>query len=112
MQPDQTKVLSLLAFFFYTQGYFARAVSLYAALELLEPQDPSPLRGLAVSYAGAERFDLALSALDRLALRGAVDASFYLLRSQVLSALSRPEEAANAMRAYSDLRQHSDKPAQ
>jgi hypothetical protein len=105
MSSDQSKVLSLLAFFFYTQGYFARAVSIYSALELLDPQDPSHLRGLAVCYAGAERYDLALGALDRLALRGAVDAPFYLLRSQVLSALSRPEEAANAMNAYSDIRE-------
>ena len=109
MHQDQAKVLSLLAYFFYTQGYFPRAVGIYSALELLDSQDPAHLRGLAVSYAGAERFDLALGALDRLALRGAVDAPFYLLRSQVLIALSRPEEAANAMVAYSDIMQRSSR---
>ena len=109
MQPEQTKVLSLLAYFFYTQGYYARAVSIYSALDLLDSQDASHLRGLAVCYAAADRHELALAALDRLAMRGVLDAPFYLLRSQVLSSLSRPEEAASAMAAYTDMRQRTHK---
>ena len=104
MQSDQIKVVSLLAYFFYTQGYHARAIHLYSALDVMDAQDPSHLRGLALSYAAAQQYALALAALDRLALRGAVDAAFYLLRSQVLSALGRPEESANAMSAFTDLR--------
>jgi Flp pilus assembly protein TadD len=104
MQSDQIKVLSLLAYFFYTQGFFSRATHLYSALDVLDSSDHSHLRGLALSYAAAQQNDFALSALDRLALRGAVDAPFYLLRAQVLGALGRTDEAANAMTAFTDLR--------
>ena len=110
MQSDQIKVVTLLAYFFYTQGQWERAIHLYAALELLDPQDAAPVRGLALSYAAHGRFELALAALDRLALRGAVDAPFYLLRAQVLSALQRVDEAHNAMCAYLDMLPSSMKP--
>lgn len=105
MQSDQIKVVSLLAYFFYTQGQWERAIHLYAALELLDPHEPAPVRGLALAYAAHGRFELALAALDRLALRGAVDAPFYLLRAQVLSALQRSEESSSAMSAYLDMLQ-------
>jgi hypothetical protein len=110
MQADQIKVVALLAYFFYTQSQYDRAIRLYAALELLDPADPIHIRGLALSYAAQAQSELALAALDRLALRGAVDAPFYLLRAQVLGALQRPEESASAMRVYLEMRQAQDLP--
>ncbi len=110
MQSDQIKVVALLAYFFYTQSQYDRAIRLYAALELLDPTDPVHVRGLALSYAAQAQFELALAALDRLALRGSVDAPFYFLRAQILGALQRPEESANAMRAYLDMRQAQELP--
>ena len=46
----------------------------------------------------------ALDTLDRLALQGAMDAAFHLVRAQALQALDRGDGAASAMRAYVALR--------
>ena len=46
----------------------------------------------------------ALDALDRLAMLGAVDAAFQLLRAQTLGALERRAEAVAAIEAFIDLK--------
>ncbi len=96
----ETLVLSQLAYLYLLQGYVDRAALIYQTLHILEPQILQHLRGIAVAHARAGRHDKALAALDELALRGAVDAPFYSLRSRVLADLGRLEEAQAAMRSY------------
>jgi len=93
-------VLSQLAYLYLLQGYVDRATLLYQTLHILEPQALQHLRGIAVAHARAGRHEKSLAALDELALRGAVDAPFYSLRSRVLADLGRLDEAQAAMRSY------------
>ena len=101
---DQHDAMSLLGQLLLTQGHPERAAHIYASLEILEPGEPVNVRALALAHARAGQPEKALDALDRLALAGAVDQPFHLLRAQVLSELGRADEAAAAMRAYMALR--------
>jgi predicted RNA polymerase sigma factor len=87
-----------------TQGFPDRSIRIYAALEVLEPEDLQYKRALALAYLRAGRAQDSLSALDRLAQRGGIDEGFHFVRSQVLAGLDRHEEAAAAMRAYLELK--------
>jgi Flp pilus assembly protein TadD len=100
----ETLVLSQLAYLYLLQGYVDRSALIYQTLHILEPDAPQHLRGVAVAHSRAGRHDKALGALDELALRGAVDAPFYSLRSRVLADLGRLDEAQAAMRSYLGLR--------
>lgn len=100
----ETLVLSQLAYLYLLQGYVDRSALIYQTLHILEPDAPQHLRGVAVAHSRAGRHEKALSALDELALRGAVDAPFYSLRSRVLADLGRLDEAQAAMRSYLGLR--------
>jgi len=100
----ETLVLSQLAYLYLLQGYVDRSALIYQTLHILEPDAPQHLRGLAVAHSRAGRHEKALGALDELALRGAVDAPFYSLRSRVLADLGRLDEAQAAMRSYLGLR--------
>ncbi len=91
--------LSQLAFLMLAQEYPQRAAVLYGALTVLEPEVPSHFRGLALAQSEAGRPAQALAALDQLALKGQVDAPFYMLRARVLVDLQRPQEAQAAMKA-------------
>lgn len=94
--------MKLLGFLFMQQGLPERAATLYMALATHEPSQAEHLRALALALSRAGRHEQALDALDRLALAGAVDLRFHLLRSQTLTELGRTAEAATAMRAYLD----------
>jgi Flp pilus assembly protein TadD len=100
----ETLVLSQLAYLYLLQGYVDRSALIYQTLHILEPDAPQHLRGVAVAHSRAGRHEKALGALDELALRGAVDAPFYSLRSRVLADLGRIDEAQAAMRSYLGLR--------
>jgi Flp pilus assembly protein TadD len=100
--PRARDAMKLLGFLFMQQGLPDRAVTLHMALAAHEPEDIGNVRALALALSRSGRHDQALEALDRLALSGAVDLRFHLLRSQTLSELGRTEEASAAMGAYLD----------
>lgn len=104
--PRAKDAMKLLGYLFMQQGMPERAATLYAALATHEPDNPEHLRALAVAFSRAGRQEQALDALDRLALAGAVDLRFHLLRSQTLTELGRTAEAGTAMRAYLDALEH------
>jgi hypothetical protein len=91
--------LSQLAYLLLSQEYPNRAAVIYGALNVMEPDVIYHLRGLALSCSLAGRHTDALAALDQLALKGQVDAPFYLLRARVLVDLQRPQEAQAVMKA-------------
>jgi predicted Zn-dependent protease len=100
LEPREADALIQLAHFFLRQGDAERAMVLYAALREAQRQSSSVLRGLAISSLRAGQPKRALSALDALALMGAVDAGFHLTRANVLTALDRQDEAQAAMQAW------------
>ena len=104
IHDDAFDALHVLAHAHRLQGDPARAALLLGALDHLRPNEPAVLRALAASELADGNPEAAMAALDRLALRGAVDAAFHLLRAQTLVALARPDEARLAMRAFVDQR--------
>jgi len=104
MDPEERTLLRVLASVFLQNARPDRAIVLLAALDVLEPDQPDTLRMLAVARLRAQQAEAALEVLERLALTGAVDAVFHLLRAQALTALARAPEAAAAMQAFLALR--------
>ncbi len=100
--PRALDAMKLLGFLFMQQGMPDRAVTLHMALAAHEPGEIGHVRALALALSRSGRHEQALEALDRLALSGAVDLRFHLLRAQTLSELGRTEEASAAMGAYLD----------
>ena len=106
MLPPRLQALAVLAHAHRVQGDAARSALLFGAIELLHPQDPAVLRGLAAAELAAGRPAPALAALERSLLLPAVpvDGAFHLLRAQALLALGRRDEAQGAMQAALALR--------
>lgn len=104
LSAEERDALTLLGRLFLTQGFPDRSVRIFAALEVLEPEDLYYKRALALAYLRAGRAQESLSTLDRLAERGGIDEGFHFVRSHVLGDLDRKDEAAAAMRAYLDLK--------
>jgi predicted RNA polymerase sigma factor len=100
----EAQVLSQLAYLYLLQGYGERAMTLYAGLLVLQPGEVRHLRGLALSCSRAGLHEKGLAALDQLALRGAVDTTFYSLRARILTDLGRDAEARAAMRTCLQLK--------
>ncbi len=100
LPTDQRDAMSLVAKLFLNYGFAEKAVRLYKALTLLEPEEAAHHRALALALFKAQRSQEALSALDRLALLGQIDEGFHMLRSQVLADLGQVEEASAAMQAF------------
>lgn len=100
MAARQSQVLALLGHFYLKQGFAQRAMTVFGALEILDPDNTTHLRAHAVACRRAGRLEQALVCLDKLALRGRINAPYHLLRAQVLQGLARPHEAEQAMRAY------------
>ena len=96
LSAEERDALTLLGRLFLTQGFPDRSVRIFAALEVLEPEDLYYKRALALAHFRAGRAQESLSTLDRLAERGGID--------EVLGDLDRKDEAAAAMRAYLDLK--------
>lgn len=100
MPARQSQVLALLGHFYLKQGYAQRAMTVFTALEILDPNTLGHVRANALACRRAGRLEQALACLDKLALRGQINAPYHLLRAQVLQGLARPQEAEQAMRAY------------
>lgn len=105
MKSDESDVLYLLAYVLMQNARPEKAAVLLDALDTLEPGRAQTLQALATAQIRAGRAATALSTLDRLAMSGGAGALFHLLRSQALGALGRPDESAEAMRTYLQLRE-------
>jgi Flp pilus assembly protein TadD len=101
---ESIELMDLLAFVYLQNGLPDKAAVLLAARNILAPDDPRALLALALAQVRSAKPQRALHSLEQLALLGAMDASFHLVRAQALQALDRPDEAASAMRAFVALR--------
>jgi hypothetical protein len=97
-------LLQLLGYVLLQNARPEKAAVLLGALTILSPGQPRVLRMLALSQLRAGMAQRALDTLDLLAMGGGVDAVFHLLRAQALGALQRPDEAAQSMQAFVQLR--------
>jgi len=104
LTPEQRDLLKLLGYLYLRYGCFDKAVVLFEALLLQNPQDDHAAHSLACACVRTGRYDSALAQLDRLLDGGDFSALTYLLRGQALSALGRREEAARSMLLYMDAR--------
>ena len=100
----EIELMDLLAYIYLQNGLPDKAAVLVAARDVLKPDEPRALLTLAVAQVRSAKPQRALNTLDRLALLGAMDATFHLVRAQALHALERKDEAASAMRAYVAMR--------
>lgn len=105
LQQEHIQVLDLLAHVYLQNRMPDKAAVLLAARILLEPNDRRTLLALALAQLRSDKPQRALGTLEQLALLGAMDAAFHLMRAQALHALGRTDEAASAMRAYVAMRQ-------
>ena len=92
--------IDLLAYIYLQHGLPDKAAVLLSARDLLAPDDPRALLTLALAWVRSAKPGKALEVLERLAILGAMDAQFHLVRAQALQAFDRADEAASAMRAY------------
>lgn len=98
------ELMDLLAFVYLQNGLPDKAAVLLAARNILTPDDPRTLLALALAQVRSAKPQRALNTMEQLALLGAMDAPFHLVRAQALQALDRRDEAAGAMRAFVALR--------
>lgn len=99
-KPASIELMDLLAYVHLQNNRPDKAAILLAARDVLAPNDPRALLTLALAQLRSGKPTRSLDTLDRLALAGAMDAPFHLVRAQALQTLERPTEAASAMRAY------------
>lgn len=104
LAPDSVELLGLLSYIYLENNRPEKAAVLLAALETLGQADARRRVSLALAQLRSGKPESALATLERAAMRGDVDATFHLVRAQVLLALERRDEAAAAMRAYVALR--------
>lgn len=110
LSPDAHELLDLLAYIYLENDRPEKAAVLLAALEALGQADARSLLRLALAQLRSNKPALALDTLDRVAMKGQVDAVFHLIRAQTLQSLNRREEAHAAMRSYVALRQTTSLP--
>lgn len=101
-EPDAqcTEFMDLLAYIYLQHGLSDKAAVLLLARDLLVPDEPRVLLTLALAQVRSAKPGKALQTLERLAILGAMNIDFHLVRAQALQALQRHVEAASAMRAY------------
>lgn len=104
------ELMDLLGYIYLQHGLPDKAAVLLAARDVLAPDHPRALLSLALAQVRSAKPRRALETLERLALLGAMDGTFHLVRAQALQALSMTEEAAGAMRAYVAMRQPPKNP--
>ena len=104
MKDREQTLLQVLGYVLLQHAQPEKASVLLAALTTLSPGQPRVMRMLALSQLRAGKAQRALDTLDELAMTGGADAAFHLLRAQALGALQRPEEAAQSMQAFVQLR--------
>lgn len=95
-----TEFLDLLAYIYLQHGLPDKAAVLLLARDLLAPDEPRVLLTLALAQVRSAKPQRALQTLERLAILGAMNIDFHLVRAQALQALQRHAEVASAMRAY------------
>ncbi|WP_428000753.1 hypothetical protein [Acidovorax sp.] len=105
------ELMDLLGYVYLQNNRPDKAAVLLAARDVLAPDHPRTLLTLALAHMRAAKPARALDTLDRLALLGAMDGAFHLVRAQALQALGRTDEAAGAMRAFIALRGAEAAPA-
>ena len=105
------ELMDLLAFVYLQNGLPDKAAVLLAARNILTPDDPRTLLALALAQVRSAKPQRALNTMEQLALLGAMDAPFHLVRAQALQALDRRDEAAGAMRAFVALRNNTAEPS-
>ncbi len=101
---ESIELMDLLAYVYLQNRLPDKAAVLLAARNVLAPDDPRALLALALAQVRSAKPQRALNTLEQLALLGAMDAPFHLVRAQALQALDRRDEAASAMRAFVALR--------
>lgn len=99
-QREEVEFMDLLAYIYLQHGLPDKAAVLLRARDLVAPGEPRTLLGLALAQLRSDKPAKALQTLERLAMLGAMDAEFHLVRAQALQSLDRPDEAASAMRAH------------
>jgi predicted Zn-dependent protease len=104
LSDDARQLMSLLAYIYLENDRPEKCSVLLAALDALGQADTRARTTLALAQVRAGKPQSALATLDGLAMSGAVDAVFHLIRAQTLQALDRRDEASAAMRAYVALR--------
>ncbi|OZI33093.1 hypothetical protein CEG14_19785 [Bordetella genomosp. 1] len=104
LTETHAELLGLLASVYLENNRPEKAAVLLAALDALGLAQPRQRVALALAQLRAQKPNDALGTLERIALSGAIDATFHLVRAQVLTVLERPQEAGAAMRAYVALR--------
>lgn len=104
---ESIELMDLLAYVYLQNRLPDKAAVLLAARNVLAPDDPRALLALALAQVRSAKPQRALNTLEQLALLGAMDAPFHLVRAQALQALDRRDEAASAMRAFVALRNHT-----
>lgn len=101
---EHIEMMDLLSYIYLRHGLPDKAAVLLAARHELEPDDPKTLLSLAVAQVRSAKPERALVTLEQLAMLGALDASFHLLRAQAFHALGQTEESFSAMRTHVALR--------
>ena len=108
---SEIELMDLLGYVYLQNNRPDKAAVLLAARDVLAPDHPRTLLTLALAQVRSAKPGRALDTLDRLALQGAMDAAFHLVRAQALQALDRRDEAAGAMRAFVALRNNTAEPS-
>ncbi len=104
MRSRETAVLYLLALAYLQNACPRKAATLLAALDSLDPDQPSTLLALAWAQIRSGEPADALSTLGRARSTSGAGAAYHLLRAQALGALRRPSEAYVAIRIFLRLR--------
>jgi len=104
LSSEQVELMDLLSYIYLRHGLPDKAAVLLAARDAVSPDHPRALLTLALAQVRSAKPERALDTLERLAMLGAVDASFHLVRAQAFQTLGEATEAASAMRAHVALR--------
>jgi len=97
---DTHNLLSLLAYVHLEHNSPEKTITLLQALFVLGISTPQEKTMLSLALLQNGEAENALTQLEEQALHNPVDASFHLVRAQVLHALDRRNEASIAMQTY------------
>ena len=108
---SEIELMDLLGYVYLQNNRPDKAAVLLAARDVLAPDHPRTLLTLALAQVRSAKPQRALNTLEQLALLGAMDAPFHLVRAQALQALDRRDEAAGAMRAFVAMSNNTAEPS-
>lgn len=104
LSSDAHELLGLLAYIYLDHSRPEKAAVLLQAMHRLGLATPREQITLALALLRSDKPQLALEALDRVALTARQDATYFLIQSQALHALHRGVQAQAAMQTYLQLR--------